>query len=268
MKGIVLAGGSGTRLAPLTNLTNKHMLDVFDKFMVMYPLDTLVDAGITDILIITGEEHSGHFQKLGSYYRSASLTYKIQAKKKIAPANGNEELKYGGIADALALAEDFASGEKVAVILGDNIFDGDEDLIKSAFFDFEHNLENGDAVVFLKEVYDPTRFGVPVFGYGGVIMDIEEKPEIPQSNFAVVGLYLYSGDVFDVVKQQKPSGRRGELEISDVNNFYVKKGTMRHYILKKFWSDAGTHESKIAASMYMASKAGIDIEAMVKKIKY
>jgi glucose-1-phosphate thymidylyltransferase len=228
MKGIILAGGTGSRLMPLTKVTNKHLLPVYDKPMIYYPLQTLLDAGITEIMIVSGRGHAGHFlELLGSGIEwSAHFTYEIQENA-------------GGIAQALGLAEHWADGENVTVILGDNIF---QDSIR----DVTKSFTSG-AMIFLKEVPDAHRFGV-VEIKGARILSIEEKPKVPKSNFAVTGLYIYDADVFDIIKTLIPSGR-GELEITDVNNEYVRKGMMNFSILKGYWSDAGTFNSLLRAGL-------------------
>ena len=228
MRGIILAGGTGSRLFPLTKVTNKHLLPVYDKPMVYYPLLTLVNAGITDIMIVSGRGHAGHFLELlgsGAEF-GVNLTYEIQEKA-------------GGIAQALGLAERWAHDEAVAVILGDNIF---QDTVKNDVASFKTG-----AKIFLKEVPDAERFGVAELGTDRVL-SIEEKPKKPKSHYAVTGLYLYDTDVFSIIHSIKPSGR-GELEITDVNNAYLKKGMMQYAILKGFWSDAGTFDSLIRASV-------------------
>lgn len=228
MRGIILAGGTGSRLFPLTKVTNKHLLPVYDKPMVYYPLMTLVNAGITDIMIVSGRGHAGHFLELlgsGAEF-GVKLTYEIQEKA-------------GGIAQALGLAEKWADEDSVAVILGDNIFQDD---VKSDVTSFKDG-----AKIFLKEVPDAERFGVAELGKDRVI-SIEEKPKKPKSNYAVTGLYLYDADVFSIIRTLKPSGR-GELEITDVNNAYLKKDMMQYAILKGYWSDAGTFDSLLRASV-------------------
>lgn len=228
MKGVILAGGTGSRLHPLTKVTNKHLLPVYDKPMIYYPIETLMNAGIKDIMVISGKGHAGHFLELlgsGADHR-VRFTYEIQDKA-------------GGIAQALSLAEDFVDGDNVTVVLGDNIF---QDNVKDDIKGFK----NG-AKIFLKEVPDAHRFGVAELENDKVI-GIEEKPKVPKTNFAVTGLYIYDSDVFNVIKNLKPSGR-GELEITDVNNYYVNKGSMEYGILEGFWSDAGTFESLLRASM-------------------
>lgn len=228
MKGVILAGGTGSRLYPLTKVTNKHLLPVYDKPMIYYPMETLINAGIKDIMIVSGKGHAGHFlELLGSGVdHGVHFTYEIQEKA-------------GGIAQALSLAEDFVDGDSVTVVLGDNIF---QDNIKE---DVE-NFKNG-AKIFLKEVPDAHRFGVAELK-GGKVIGIEEKPKEPKSNLAVTGLYIYDSDVFDAIKTLKPSGR-GELEITDVNNYYINKGMMEYGMLEGFWSDAGTFASLLRAGM-------------------
>jgi glucose-1-phosphate thymidylyltransferase len=227
MKGIILAGGTGSRLYPLTKVTNKHLLPVYDRPMIYYPLQTLIDAGINDILIVSGRGHAGHFLELlgsGAEF-GVRMTYEIQEEA-------------GGIAQALSLTEDFADDETVSVILGDNIF---QDNICSAMESF-----NSGARIFLKEVQDANRFGVAEIK-GNRIVSIEEKPVVPKSNLAVTGLYIYDPGVFDIIKTLKPSGR-GELEITDVNNEYIRMGEMSYSMLEGYWSDAGTFESLFRAS--------------------
>jgi glucose-1-phosphate thymidylyltransferase len=227
MKGIILAGGTGSRLYPLTKVTNKHLLPVYDKPMIYYPLHTLINAGIDDIMIVSGRGHAGHFLELlgsGAEF-GVRLTYEIQDEA-------------GGIAQALSLTEDFADDENVVVILGDNIFGSD---IRNAIESF-----NSGARIFLKEVEDANRFGVAEID-GDRIVSIEEKPDIPKSDFAVTGLYIYDSRVFDIVRNMKPS-QREELEITDVNNEYIRMGEMTYSVLDGYWSDAGTFESLFRAS--------------------
>lgn len=222
MKGIILAGGKGTRLLPLTKITNKHLLPVFNRPMIEYPLQTLLSAGIKDILIISDREHAGDFvEYLGSGSDlKANFTYKVQEEA-------------GGIAQALSLAKDFVNGDLVTVILGDNIFENN----------FSVKLKNfkGGAKVFLKEVKDPERFGVAVLK-DKKVSEIIEKPAKAPTNFAVTGLYQYDRKVFDIIKKLKPSAR-GELELTDVNNAYIKQNKMEADFIKGFWSDAGTFDS-------------------------
>ncbi len=238
MKGIILAGGLGTRLYPLTYATNKHLLPVFDKPMIFYPINTLVRAGIKEIMVVTGGPYAGHFIKVlknGQELGVDHLEYAYQENE-------------GGIAQALSLCEDFADGGSLTVILGDNTTDAD---IKPAVKNFKEG-----AVVFLKKVPDPQRFGVPVFDQNKKIIAIEEKPKKPKSDLAVTGLYIYDHQVFDFIKKCQPS-KRGELEITDVNNFYVKTGQLKWYELKDYWLDAGTFETLFLANQYWAKKTGI-----------
>jgi glucose-1-phosphate thymidylyltransferase len=227
MKGVILAGGSGSRLYPLTKVTNKHLLPVYNKPMIYYPLQTLISAGIKDIMIVSGRGHAGHFlELLGSGSEvGVHFTFEIQEEA-------------GGIAQALSFAKDFVYGDNVTVILGDNIF---QDNIKDDILGF-----TSGAKIFLKEVIDANRFGVAELK-GDTVIGIEEKPENPKSNFAVTGLYIYDCKIFDVIKTLKPS-RRGELEITDVNNYYINEDVMGYRILNGFWSDAGTFESLFRAN--------------------
>ena len=236
MKGIILAGGEGTRLRPLTLITNKHLLPVYDKPMILYPLETLKAAGITEIMIVCGREHGGHFMNFlgsGKEY-GVKLSYALQ--------HGS-----GGIADALSLAEDFVNGHKMAVVLGDNIF---EDVFAKSAKDFE--ASNDGAMVFVKEVSDPQRFGVAEVK-DGKIVSIEEKPKAPKSNFVTTGLYFYSPDVFAKIKTLKPSNR-GELEITDVHVIYMKENRLSYNMVKGFWSDAGTVDSLHSTAQWAANK--------------
>jgi glucose-1-phosphate thymidylyltransferase len=238
MKGVILAGGLGTRLYPLTHVTNKHLLPIYNKPMIFYPIETLVKAGIDEVLIVTSGPHVGHFLgilKNGKELGLKHLEYAYQEKPD------------GGIADALSLAESFADNDSLAVILGDNTTDSD---ISGSV----KNFKDG-ALIFLKEVDDPKRFGVAVFDKDDPqkIVAIEEKPKEPKSNLAVTGLYLYDSSVFEIIKNIQPSGR-GELEISDVNNEYVKRGKLKWAKLDGYWSDAGTFKSLFNASGYWAQK--------------
>jgi glucose-1-phosphate thymidylyltransferase len=231
MKGIVLAGGTGSRLFPLTKITNKHLLPIFDKPMIYYPIQTLVDAGIRDLLIVTGGRNSGDFLRLlanGKEFGLKHINYTYQEGE-------------GGIAEALGLAEHFAEGAKTCVILGDNII---ESSIAGAVREFERQ-ERG-AKILLKEVPDADRFGVAELK-GDRIVSIEEKPKRPKSNYAVTGIYMYDGTVFDKTRTLKPSAR-GELEITDVNNAYINEGTMTFGYLDGWWTDAGTFESLLRAA--------------------
>ena len=237
MKGIVLAGGLGTRMMPLTKITNKHLLPVFNKPMIYYPIQTLVDAGIEDILLVTGGTNAGDFLRLlgnGKEFGLKHLNYTYQEGE-------------GGIAEALGLAEYFAAGEKIVVILGDNLL---QQGIKKAVDNFQRQ-ERG-AKILLKEVSQPQRFGVAEIS-GDRIVSIEEKPEAPKSNFIVTGFYMYDSQVFDIVKTLKPSAR-GEMEITDVNNAYIEQGTMTFEILEGWWTDAGTFESLYNATCLIAEK--------------
>lgn len=235
MKGIVLAGGKGSRLYPLTKITNKHLLPVYNKPMIYYPVQTLVDAGIRDILIVTGGNHAGDFLQLlgnGKEFGLSMIGYTYQEGE-------------GGIADALKLAEDFADGEKMCVILGDNVIEKD---ISAAVRDFERQ-ERG-AKILLKEVDDPERFGVAEIRDGKVV-NIVEKPKNPASHHAVTGIYMYDATIFEKTRVLKPSAR-GELEITDVNNAYIQEGTMTYSFLDGWWTDAGTFSSLLRASNLVA----------------
>lgn len=227
MKGVILAGGTGSRLGLLTRVTNKHLLPVYDKPMIFYPIQTLKNAGIREILIISGPGHAGDFLNLlGSGKEwDVRLTYEVQDEA-------------GGIAQALSLAKDFADGESIAVILGDNIFEDDfADAIKKF---------SGGACIFLKEVQDPERFGVAEVS-NGKVLSIEEKPKKPKSTLAVTGIYVYDSHVFEVIQSLKPS-KRGEYEITDVNMAYLEKNQLTYHVLNGFWSDAGTYDSLLRAT--------------------
>jgi glucose-1-phosphate thymidylyltransferase len=235
MKGVILAGGLGTRLHPLTKVTNKHLLPVYDKPMIYYPIQTLINAGIDDILIVTGGNNAGDFLKLlgnGKEFGLKHINYTYQEGE-------------GGIAEALRLAEFFASGDKLCVVLGDNVI---EKNIRKAVENFRKQKEG--AKILLKEVPDPQRFGVAELR-GDRIARIEEKPKEPKSQYAVIGIYLFDQDVFNIIKTLKPSGR-GELEITDVNNRYIEKGLMTWDILEGWWTDAGTFESLLRANQMVA----------------
>jgi glucose-1-phosphate thymidylyltransferase len=226
MKGVILAGGLGTRLLPLTRITNKHLLPVFDRPMIFYPLRTLINAQITDILLVTGGPHAGDFLRLlgnGKELGLKHLNYTYQEGE-------------GGIAAALSLAEDFLEGDQVCVILGDNIIEGS---IAPAVERFRRQAVG--ARIILKEVPDAERFGVAELD-GDRVLSIEEKPARPRSNFAVTGIYFYDARVFDVIRTLKPSGR-GELEITDVNNWYLGRGELACEVLDGWWTDAGTFDS-------------------------
>lgn len=235
MKGVILAGGKGTRLYPLTYATNKHLLPVFDQPMVYYPIQTLVKAGITEILVVTGGPHAGHFIRVlknGEELGIKHLEYAYQDGE-------------GGISAALSLAEDFADKDSICVVLGDNCTDAD------IAFDVQ-SFRKG-ARIFLKEVPDPERFGTPRFDKTKKIIKIEEKPKNPQTKYAVTGLYIYDNTVFDKIRKIKPSDR-GELEITDVNNLYLRDGNLHWSDLKGYWRDAGTFETLFEANKYWASK--------------
>ena len=235
MKGIILAGGLGTRMFPLTKITNKHLLPVYDKPMIYYPLQALVNAGIEDILLVTGGNYAGDFLRLlgnGQEFGLKHINYTYQEGE-------------GGIAAALSLAEFFADKDKICVILGDNVI---EKNIRRAVKAFEGQKEG--ALIMIKEVPDPKRFGVPVLE-GEKIVKIEEKPTSPQSPYAVTGIYMYDNAVFDIIKTLKPSGR-GELEITDVNNAYIERGQLTWEVLDGWWTDAGTFESLLRASQLVA----------------
>jgi glucose-1-phosphate thymidylyltransferase len=232
MKGIILAGGLGTRLHPLTRVTNKHLLPVYDRPMIFYPIEKLIDAGITDILVVTGGHHAGEFLRLlgnGREFGLKHLNYTYQEGE-------------GGIADALGLAEHFADSEPIMVILGDNLF---EDSLKGAVQRYTDAGGRG-AHIFLKEVQDPQRFGVPELEDGRVVR-VLEKPRVPPCSLAVTGVYIYDARVFDIIRTLEPSAR-GELEITDVNNRYIEWGDLSHDVLTGWWADAGTFESLYRAS--------------------
>ena len=237
MKGVILAGGSGSRLYPCTKVTNKHLLNVYDKPMIYYPLSTLLKANVKDILIISGPEYAGHFLRLLGSGKSfnAKFTYEIQEGAL-------------GIANALSLAEDFVDGRKFVTILGDNIF---EDDISKHVENFMKGKES--ARIFLKEVENPERFGVAEIKNGNLV-GIEEKPKKPKSNLIVTGCYMYDGGVFSIIKNLKPS-RRNEYEISEVNNEYVKRKSISYSVLNGFWSDAGTFSSLHKAAQFMMEKS-------------
>src|SRR5437870_4755845 len=245
MKGVILAGGLGTRLYPLTKVTNKHLLPVYDKPMIYYPIQTLVDAGIREILIVTGGNSAGDFLRLlgnGKEFGLKHLNYTYQEGE-------------GGIAAALALAEYFAADDLVCVILGDNIF---ERSVATSAADFVRRGHG--AKVRLRKVDNPQRFGVPVVE-GDRILKIEEKPKFPKSDYAVSGLYMYDPSVFDIIKTLRPSGR-GELEITDVNNAYIQRNAMTYEIIEGWWSDAGTFESLVRANILVASQHEVNAEEL------
>jgi glucose-1-phosphate thymidylyltransferase len=231
MKGVVLAGGLGSRLYPLTKVTNKHLLPVHDQPMIYYPIKTLINAGIDDIMIVTGGNSAGDFLRLlgnGRDFGLRHLNYAYQEGE-------------GGIADALALVEHFADDEPICVVLGDNIIEGN---IRAACEDYRR--QGNGAKILLKKVHDPQRFGVPEID-GNKIVSITEKPKEPKSEYAVIGIYFYDATVFDIIKTLKPSDR-GELEITDVNNHFINRGEMTWAELEGWWTDAGTFESLLNAS--------------------
>ncbi|HVM73373.1 MAG TPA: sugar phosphate nucleotidyltransferase [Candidatus Paceibacterota bacterium] len=236
MKGVILAGGLGTRLHPLTKITNKHLLPVYDRPMILYPLDTLKRSGIEEIMIVCGREHAGHFmQFLGSGKEyGVKLSYALQ------------DTNNGGIADALSYAEDFADNSPIAVILGDNLFEDD-------FHEVVANFKGG-ATAFFKKVEDPRRFGVPTFSKDGkTVIRIDEKPQNPASNFAQTGFYLVDAKIFSYIKTLKPSGR-GELEMTDAINKYVREGELLFGYVQGAWLDAGTIDSLFMAAASMREK--------------
>lgn len=235
MRGVVLAGGLGSRLYPLTKITNKHLLPVYNEPMVYYPIRKLVEAGIRDIQLVTGGQNAGDFLRLlgnGEEFGLRQFNYAYQVGE-------------GGIADALRLAEPFADGSSLCVILGDNIIEGSIAPIAEAY-----RKQGRGAHIVLKEVPDPQRFGVPVFDDGRIVR-VEEKPRNPASKYAVIGIYFYDSTVFERIAQLVPSGR-GELEITDLNNSYLEEGLLSHSILEGWWTDAGTFESLRLASNLVA----------------
>ena len=243
MKGVVLAGGLGTRLRPLTAVTNKHLLPVYDQPMIYYPIQTLVNAGITDIMVVTGGSSAGDFLKLlgnGKAFGLKHINYTYQEGE-------------GGIAEALSLVEHFGAGDPVCVVLGDNIIEGN---IAEAVRAYRH--QGKGAKIILKKVPDPHRFGVPELE-GKRVLRIQEKPESPKSDYAVIGIYMYDGEVYDIIRTLKPSGR-GELEITDVNNAYIERDEMTWELLDGWWTDAGTFESLLHASNLVAETGANKME--------
>ena len=237
MKGIVLAGGLGTRLHPLTKITNKHLLPVYNRPMIYYPIQTLVNAGISEILIVTGGKNAGDFLELlgnGKEFGLKHLDYTYQEGE-------------GGIAAALSLAEYFVEDDPVCVILGDNIY---EKSVRRSAEEFVQRAHG--ARIHLKKVENPQRFGVPVLSDSRIVK-IEEKPKVPKSDYAVTGLYMYDNAVFEIIRSLKPSGR-GELEITDVNNAYIERDDMTYGIVDGWWSDAGTFDSLLRANILVASQ--------------
>jgi glucose-1-phosphate thymidylyltransferase len=243
VKGVVLAGGSGSRLRPLTAVTNKHLLPVYNQPMIYYPIQTLVNAGITDIMIVTGGNSAGDFLKLmgnGKTFGLKHLNYTYHEGE-------------GGIAAALSLVEHFAGNDSICVVLGDNIIQGN---IRAATDSYR--LQNTGAKILLKKVPDPQRFGVPQLD-GKHVVQIEEKPAHPKSQYAVIGIYMYDAHVFEIIRALKPSGR-GELEITDVNNAYIERSEMTWDELEGWWSDAGTFESLLHASNLVAETGANNTE--------
>jgi glucose-1-phosphate thymidylyltransferase len=243
VKGVVLAGGLGSRLRPLTAVTNKHLLPVYDQPMIYYPIQTLVNAGITDIMVVTGGNSAGDFLKLlgnGKAFGLKHINYTYQEGE-------------GGIAEALSLVEHFGAGDPVCVVLGDNIIEGN---IAAAVRAYRH--QGKGAKIILKKVPDPHRFGVPELD-GKRVLRIEEKPESPKSDYAVIGIYMYDGEVYDIIRTLKPSGR-GELEITDVNNAYIERDEMTWEQLEGWWTDAGTFESLLHASKLVAETGANKME--------
>lgn len=249
MKGVVLAGGLGSRLKPLTKVTNKHLLPVYDQPMIYYPIKTLINAGIDEIMVVTGGNSAGDFLKLlgnGKDFGLKHLNYTYQEGE-------------GGIADALSLVEHFADEKPVCVVLGDNIIEGN---IREAAQAFRH--QGKGAKILLKKVHDPNRFGVPELD-GDKVINIEEKPETPKSDYAVIGIYFYDAAVFDIIKTLKPSDR-GELEITDVNNHYINCGEMSWNELDGWWTDAGTFESLLSATNLVAESGANNLDIRVATV--
>jgi len=248
LKGVVLAGGLGTRLRPLTSVTNKHLLPVFNQPMIFYPIQTLVNAGITDIMVVTGGNSAGDFLRLlgnGKAFGLKHLNYTYQEGE-------------GGIAEALSLVEHFAAGEPVCVVLGDNIIESNIAHAVSAYRE-----QGKGAKIILKRVSDPQRFGVPKLD-GKRVVRIEEKPKVPQSDYAVIGVYMYDSNVYDIIRTLEPSGR-GELEITDVNNAYIDRNEMTWEELDGWWTDAGTFESLLRASNMVAETGANKLEPILQE---
>ena len=243
MKGIILAGGLGTRLAPLTKITNKHLLPIYDKPMIFYPIQTLVDAGVRDLLIVTGGNNAGDFLRLLGNGKEFGLPH----------INYTHQEGEGGIADALRLAQHFAAGEKIIVMLGDNVVEKDIRHGVAAF-----RRQKRGARIYLKEVANPKEYGVAELR-GKRVVKIVEKPKRPKSNLAVIGIYMYDSAVFDIISTLKPSGR-GELEITDVNNAYIDRGQLEYEILDGWWADAGGSPQKLLeTSMRIARQRGLKL---------
>ncbi len=243
LKGIILAGGNGTRLLPLTKVVNKHLLPVAEKPMLQHCVEKMVAAGIVDILVVTGGEHLGAIAEFlgGGSEFGCQVTYRVQEKA-------------GGIAQALALAEGFVRpGEGMCVLLGDNIFEGSMSPMVQIYR--EHlKAHSGRAMIVLKEVSDPSRFGVAEVEDGTLnVISIEEKPKEPKSKYAVTGIYFYPSEVFSFIRTLRPSAR-GELEITDVNNDFLRRGVLTSYLLGGWWTDAGTHDSYFTANIMASGK--------------
>jgi len=241
MQGLILAGGLATRLQPLTYVTNKHLLPIYDEPMIFYPLRTLIKAGIKNVMVIVSGPHSGQFVQILKNGKELGLDHLEY---------GYQENPVGGIADGLKVAEDFVDGDTLTLILGDNTTDADISREAASF--------KRGAVMFLKKVPDPQRFGVPIFSKAKKIIGVVEKPVKPPSPYASTGLYIFDSRCFAVAKKLKPS-KRGQLEITDVQNFYIKEGTMQWHELKGYWHDVGTFDSLLAANLYWARKRGIKI---------
>jgi glucose-1-phosphate thymidylyltransferase len=242
MKGVVLAGGMGTRLRPLTRVTNKHLLPVYNRPMIFYPIQTLVEGGVTEIMVVTGGNNAGDFLKLlgnGEDFGLNQMNYTYQKTE-------------GGIADALKLTRHFVGDDNVVVILGDNFIQGS---IRKSVELFEKQTEG--AKIFLKEVENPSDFGVPILD-GDRVAQIIEKPSVPPSKLAVIGIYMYDRSVFEICEHLVPSGR-GELEITDVNNEYIRRGTMTYEVLEGWWADCGSFEALMRSSLLVAREEGADI---------
>lgn len=238
MKGVILAGGLGTRMLPLTKITNKHLLPVYDRPMIYFPIQTLVDAGITEIVVVTGGHYAGDFLNLlgnGKAFGLKRINYAYQEGE-------------GGIADALRLAREFTGDDAICVILGDNIL---ENSIKAHVDQFKS--QGKGAKILLKEVHDPQRFGVAEVDKSGKVLSIIEKPKEPKSNLAVIGVYMYDAHVYEIISTLKPSAR-GELEITDVNNAYLREGTLTSSTINGWWTDAGTFPSLYRASRLVAEQ--------------
>jgi glucose-1-phosphate thymidylyltransferase len=238
MKGVILAGGLGTRMLPLTKITNKHLLPVYDRPMIYFPIQTLVDAGIDEIVVVTGGHYAGDFLNLlgnGKAFGLNFINYAYQEGE-------------GGIADALRLAREFTGDDSICVILGDNIL---ENTIKPHVDAFK--AQKKGAKILLKEVHDPHRFGVAEVDASGKVLSIEEKPRAPKSNLAVIGVYMYDAHVYEIIRTLKPSAR-GELEITDVNNAYLREGSLTSSTIDGWWTDAGTFPSLYRASRLVAEQ--------------